>query len=108
MKPNTPTKARGLTIARRLKERCIAQGIPVENVYLFGSLATGAMHRWSDVDIAIVYKPFAALRGQERRRIRALREDFDVPMDILCLRSEDMANDYVGIAREVQEKGIPV
>lgn len=108
MKPHTPTRERGLTIARRMKERCRANGIPVEHVYLFGSLAADEPHRWSDVDIAVVYRPFAALRSQERRRIRSLREDFDVPMDILCFRSEDMSNAYVGIAREVREEGIPV
>ncbi|MBI3618975.1 nucleotidyltransferase domain-containing protein [Candidatus Peregrinibacteria bacterium] len=100
------TQERGLAIAKRFKKRLKEENIPVVGVYLFGSLARGTPHRWSDVDIAVVHKPFAALRSQERRSVRSIRDDFSVPMDIICLRTEDLQNKYLGIAREVREHGL--
>jgi len=108
MKLAPPSQARGMSIARRMKERLLSQGIPVVDVYLFGSLATGKTHRWSDVDIAVVHRPFLPQRFEERSRIRSAREDYDVPMDILCFRSEDLENKFWGVAREVKRHGIPV
>ncbi|MBI1812723.1 nucleotidyltransferase domain-containing protein [Candidatus Peregrinibacteria bacterium] len=107
MHHNILTKERGLAIAKRFKKRLNAGGIPVVGVYLFGSLAHGKPHRWTDVDIAVVHEPFAKLRSQERRSVRSLRDDFSVPMDIVCLRSEDLKNDYLALAKEVREHGVP-
>lgn len=103
-----PTRARGLAIARRLKERLAKEGIPVVDVYLFGSLVKGKTHRWSDVDIAIVHQSFDSARTKERHRVRSLREDYDVPMDIICLHPEDMEDQFLGIAQEVKKYGIAV
>jgi predicted nucleotidyltransferase len=108
MKYRPPSKQRGLAIARKMKERLVADGIPVVDVYLFGSLVNGRTHKWSDVDIAVVHKAFADGRMQERRRVRSLREDFDVPMDIVCLRPEDFDNRYWALPQEVKKHGIPV
>jgi len=91
-----------------MKHRLLQQGIPVVQVLLFGSLVEGATHRWSDVDIAVVYDPFGANRLEEHSRIADAREDFDVPMDIVSLRREDLGDRYSTIAREVREHGIPV
>ena len=102
----SPTRERGLAIARRMKERLRAEGIPVVNVYLFGSLAHGKTHRFSDVDIAVVHEQFDVSRSQERRKVRSLREDYDVPIDIVCLHPEDMENRFLSISREVQTQGI--
>jgi predicted nucleotidyltransferase len=95
-------------IARRLKARCMAAGIPVEQVYLFGSLARGNVHKGSDVDIAVVYRPFLHKRGEERAHIRAQREHADVPMDIICLRTEDLEDAFINIGEQVRREGIPV
>lgn len=94
--------------ARFLQERLRSEGVPVITVYLFGSLATGKPHRWSDIDIAVVYKPFSKSRAEERKKIRLLREHFDVPIDIVCFRSEDLESNISTIAREVKRTGIPV
>ncbi|OGJ63505.1 hypothetical protein A3A67_00335 [Candidatus Peribacteria bacterium RIFCSPLOWO2_01_FULL_51_18] len=104
----TLTKRNGIKIAREFKLAVSGAGLPVIGVYLFGSLAKGKVHRWSDVDIAVVYRPFGADRLSESRIIRKRRNRFDVPMDIVCLRAEDMKNDWLGIAREVKQNGIAV
>ena len=103
-----PTTEQGIAIARRMKQRLKADGVPVVSVYLFGSLAMGRQHRWSDVDIAVIHEPFAETRSMERRKVRSLRDDFEVPMDIVCLRSEDFQNHFLSIANEVRERGLAV
>ena len=108
MKHNPPTPQQGLAIARSMKQRLIGYGVPVVQVYLFGSLAEGKTHPWSDVDIAVVYDPFASNRLEEHSRISDAREDFNVPMDIVSLRREDLDNRYSTIVQEVKNRGIPV
>ena len=103
-----PTKASGIAIARRMKQRLKAHGIPVVDIYLFGSLAAGKPHRWSDVDIAVIHDSFEKSRAKERRKVRSMREDFDVPIDIICLHPEDLHNRFLGIANEVRERGLLV
>ncbi len=108
MKHVPPTRVRGLQIAQRMKKRLLSEGIPVINVYLFGSLARGTPRRWSDIDIAVVHRQFLPDRFEERSRIRSTREDFDVPMDIICLHPEDFENRYWALPQEVKKHGIPV
>ena len=108
MKYNPPTQKRGLAIARHMKQRLLVQGVPIVHVFLFGSLARGETHAWSDIDIAVVHMPFGKNRLEEHSRITDAREDFDVPMDIVSLRPEDLENKYSTIAQEVKKYGIPV
>ena len=84
-----------------------AGGIPVVQVYVFGSLAEGNPHPWSDIDIAVVYEPFGKDRLEEHATISHYRDTFDLPMDIVTLRKEDIGNRYSTIVREVNEHGIP-
>ncbi len=48
-------------------------GIPVQEVILFGSWATGRANDESDIDVAIVSDAFTGDRYQDRRRIVPLR-----------------------------------
>lgn len=45
---------------------------------------------------------------KEYSTIARMREDFDVPMDILCFHPEDLENKYSTIAQEIKQYGIPV
>lgn len=102
------TRRRGIGIARQFKHAVEQAGIPILGVYLFGSLSKGETHRWSDVDIAVIYRPFATSRMEEHRMIRRQRTRFDVPMDIVCLHPNDLEKRYWRVAQEVQKHGISV
>ena len=102
------TKPAALRIARGMKNRLLAEGIPVEHVYLFGSVAAGRTHRWSDLDIAFICRPFGSDRTAEYATVAQTREDFDIPMDLICLHPEDMENPYSSIVQEVKRNGIEV
>ena len=91
-----------------MKKRLSEQGIPVIDVYLFGSLASGTPHHWSDIDIAVIHKPFARSHVEERRIVQQARDDFSAPVDIVCLRPEHLADQRFALSREIRERGIPV
>lgn len=44
----------------------VRQKIDVTRVILFGSYATGASHRWSDIDIAVVSDDFKGMPMRDR------------------------------------------
>ena len=108
MRRTSLTKRHGVSIVREMKAAMLHAGIPIIDVYLFGSLATGKTHPLSDIDVAVVYQPFNRDPLEERRIIRRKRQRFDVPMDIVCLRREDMDNKYSTVVQEVKRHGIPV
>ena len=108
MKYIPPTKAIGIEVARNFKKILRENNIPIIDVLLFGSLASDNIHKWSDIDIAVIHKPFADAKMQERRTIRRLHKDSRFPVDILCFYPEDMENKLLGIAQEVKKHGIAV
>ena len=60
-----------------------------DKVILFGSLATGNVHEWSDIDLVVIKPtglPFL-------KRTRALRKTIDpqVALEILCYTPEEFA-----------------
>jgi uncharacterized protein len=60
-----------------------------DKVILFGSLATGDVHEWSDIDLVVIKPtglPFL-------KRTRALRKTIDpqVALEILCYTPEEFA-----------------
>jgi predicted nucleotidyltransferase len=102
------SKRKGLRIAERMKKNLLARNIPIDAVYLFGSLAEGKVHEWSDVDVAVVYMPFRDDQWEEHSEIASVRDDDSIPIDIVCLRKEDMENKYSTIVQEVKMHGIAV
>jgi len=101
-------KKSALRIAKGMKERLLKKGVPVEKVFVFGSVISGNIHPWSDLDVAFVCRPFGTDRIAEYNTIAGSREDFDIPMDIVFLRSEDMENRFSTIVQEVKKNGIEV
>lgn len=108
MTPAALTQQRGLEIAHQLKDALVQSGVPVENVYLFGSLADPGVCRGNDIDIAVIYRSFLADPIEEHRHIARARSDFSVPIDIVCLYSDALENPYSTIAKEIKEHGIAV
>jgi predicted nucleotidyltransferase len=108
MKYIPPTQKDGLRVAKEMKKRLLAAKIPVRQVLLFGSLARGESNKWTDIDIAIIHEAFMDDRFEEKMSIARERTNYDFPTDVICLRSEDLQNPYLGIAKEVKNHGIAV
>jgi len=103
-----PTKAEALLVARRLQKALQNKQLPIHKLLLFGSVAKGSPHKWSDIDIAVICDPFGDSRHEENMAIRVARRDIDVRIEPICLHPDEMDNRYSTIVQEVKRYGIPV
>ena len=109
MKRQSPTKAEGIRKARTLKLLLQKHGFPVTDVLLFGSIAKGTSHAYSDVDIAVIHEPFGPSRFEEMRSMCNAERGSDLRnIEVVYIQTGDMTDKYSTIVREVKEHGIPV
>lgn len=102
------TREEGLTLARLLREELRKRKLPVRQVYLFGSVAKGNTHKWSDIDIAVICDPFRSTRHEEDMELRLARRAIDSRISPISLHPEDLENHLSTLAYEVKKSGIPV
>ncbi len=103
-----PTRDEGLRLVRRLRDRLVQHRLPVRQVYLFGSVAKGESHAWSDIDVAVICDPFKESKHEENMEVRKARRDIDIRISPICLHPEELQNKYSTIAQEVQRHGVSV
>ena len=90
--------------------KIIADTVPVEAIYLFGSHAYGTPDNDSDMDLYVVFKDEMAMR--ELDAIRSIRMAIypvkDMPMDILGLKQNrfDDRKLYATLERKIVREGI--
>jgi predicted nucleotidyltransferase len=98
----------GLHAARSLRERLLRKGVPVRNVFLFGSVARGTARDDSDIDIAVVCEPYKATKHEENVEFLLEGKKVDMRIQTVCLHPQDFENRYFTLAREIERHGIPV
>lgn len=87
------------------------KGIPVEEVYLFGSYAWGKPNRYSDVDLAVVSKKFEKIDKIRRLKlllnvIKNVCPEVVVDIDVVGFTSNEMKQaSYFDLAALILEKG---
>jgi uncharacterized protein len=91
-----------------LKKELLQKNFPITQVILFGSVAKRTAHKESDVDIAVVSKPFKNSRIEENAEFLWARKDIDLRIETVCLHPEDMDDKYSTLVQEVKKYGIPV
>ena len=81
---------------RQIVRRILAVARP-DRIILFGSAATGAMTRDSDIDLLVV-EPAIPDRQSEYKRIRRALWDIDYPFDIILITTQwfDETKNVVG------------
>ena len=80
-----------MTLDRELKEKIVHRTVAVEKplkIILFGSYAYGNPTEHSDLDLLIVKKHLNS-SIEEKRKIRKVLKDIDIPKDILVVNKED-------------------
>ncbi len=86
------------------------KSLSIKKMYLFGSMATGNSHRWSDVDLVIVSSKFKGLKF--RRRATKMYDYWDLryPVDFLCYTPEEFnkLKKQITIVRQAVETGIEI
>lgn len=97
-----------LSVGERLQKHLLAKNIPLRTVFIFGSVATGAVHDWSDIDIAVVCDPFLTSKFDEQHTISRAARSIDVRAEVISLHPSDFENKYFTLAQEVRRHGITV
>jgi|SRR3989344_2039803 len=96
----------------KLKEfkRNLSRVIPVKKMILFGSMAYGKPHKWSDFDLIIVSQKFRK-KVSFRRSLGFYKYwNLDYPVDFLCYTPEEFnrLKKQITIVKEAVEKGIEI
>ena len=88
----------------------IAQTVPVESIYLFGSYAYGTPNKDSDLDIYVVFKDELPMRELDAITAisRAIRPVKKMPMDILGLKQNRFHDRklYATLERKIAREGV--
>ena len=103
-----PDKKYGIRVARTLGKRLHKRGYPIRSIRLFGSVAQGKAHKWSDIDIAVICDPFLESKYDEKHIFAKEGRDIDVRVEIICFHPEDFKNKYFTLAKEVERYGVEV
>ncbi|MDD5751800.1 MAG: nucleotidyltransferase domain-containing protein [Candidatus Peribacteraceae bacterium] len=98
----------GLRLTRAFGDALKARGLPVQKVYLYGSVARDTATEDSDLDVGVVCTPFRKTRHEENMELRRVRWDIDVRISPYCLHPEDLQNKFFGLAQEIRRTGVEV
>lgn len=102
------TKAEAIHLILDYKLKLKELGIPVRQLFLFGSIAKGSQRLGSDIDVAVIYNAFAKDPYTEKQQIRNARWSIDARLEVVCFRPDQLLNKYSTLAQEVQKYGIEV
>lgn len=97
-----------LSLAKRYKDSLVEAHIPFLSVIVFGSVARNAMHEHSDVDIAVIGKPYKQDRFAEMTEIRRLRRPISYKIQPIWFYPEHLEDKYSTLATEIKKDGIVV
>lgn len=101
-------KQEGLAIAQRFRKAALARGYPIDRVVLYGSVARDEATEDSDIDIAVICRPFAATRTEENVAMRRLSWDIDKRIEPFCLHPDDFGKPYFWLPYEIERTGVEV
>lgn len=62
-------------IAKKYKVNLESYGVPIEEMYLFGSYAMGTENKWSDIDLGIVSPMFGVDSISDRVFLMRIRDE---------------------------------
>lgn len=98
----------GILVARRFKDLLLRRGYPVERVILYGSVARDNARDNSDIDIAVITKPFLPSQMQENVAVFCLSKDINLRIETVTLHSEDFDQPFFTLGREIERTGVEV
>lgn len=93
-------------LVQRFAEVLQQEGIPVEQLILFGSFAKGQPRSWSDVDVCVVSRSFGKHPLLESMNLAALASRVDSMIEPHPYHPDDLKNQYDPLAREIVANGV--
>lgn len=82
----------------------------IDKMYLFGSMATGRTHKYSDVDLLVVSKHFRRKSILQRSPKLYMKWNLEYPVDFLCYSPEEFnkLKRQITIVRQAVKTGIRI
>ena len=96
------------TAIGKLKKKLIAEGMPMEQVILFGSYAKNKPHIDSDIDVAIILDSNKRFDREKIDRIAWWAKQIDIKLETHILSKNDLANRWLSLPAEIKKFGIEV
>lgn len=99
-----------IQIAQQFGELVKKQGIPVQQVLLFGSRARGNWRPWSDVDICVVSPDFGQNVSKEMSMLLRLTVQLKSPLPVepIPFAPDDLEDKFSTLAGEIRKYGVTV
>lgn len=86
--------------------------VPVEQIFLFGSFATGTPHPDSDLDIFVVIKEGTDIREIDAMKLinKAIRDKKTMPVDVIVSKRNkfNQRKYFPSIERQIAQEGMVV
>lgn len=92
---------------KKLKEEFIKNGYKINQIYLFGSFASGKNKKDSDIDVAVVSDDFSGNRFKDSLKIISFKLKVDNRLEIIPFHSSDF-NINDPLVNEIKKDGIKV
>lgn len=102
------SREEAMQTASQFKQALSAAGVPFDSVIVFGSVARNNMHEQSDIDIAVVGKPYKNNRMDEQHALSSIRRKLSYDIEPLWFYPEDLEDKYSTLASEIRKDGIAV
>lgn len=102
------SREEALQTANQFKQALSAAGVPFVSVIVFGSAARNSMHEQSDIDIAVVGRPFKSNRMDEQHALSRIRRKVSYDIEPIWFYPEDLEDKYSTLAAEIRKDGIAV
>lgn len=83
-------------------------GIPVKNVYIFGSQVKGTVHKDSDIDVCIISNKFGKNRFRERLLLMKISNDYVDLIEPHPYSPKDFNNRFDPFVYQIKKTGIKV
>jgi predicted nucleotidyltransferase len=101
-------KKDALQMAHAFKNALLAAGVPFDEVIVFGSAARDGMHGQSDIDIAVVGRPYKANRMEEQHALSYIRRGISYKIQPIWFYPEHLKDRYSTLAQEIRKDGVVV
>lgn len=101
-------RTEALQTASRFKRALQEEQVPFEAVIVFGSVARDSMHDQSDIDVAVIGKPYKGDRMEEQYALSHIRRRISYKLQPIWFYPEHLADKYSTLAQEIKKDGIMV
>lgn len=90
-------------IALKFLQEVKKQGIQISEAFLFGSQFKGSAHEWSDIDIAVICRPFAADESEQNMNLWKIAVKIDPRLAPISFSPEDLEKEYIPLISEIKK-----